>query len=58
MSGVTLTYDSIPIERHWSLSMLLHDALGHTLPWEICGEGCDQLASDAIRLLFGKCAQQ
>lgn len=50
----TLRYDRIPIERGWGISMLLHEALGHTEPWEICEEGCDNLADECIRLLFGK----
>ena len=37
---------------HWGVSMRLHEALGHTEPWEICEEGCDQLASDVIFMLF------
>ena len=47
-----LNSDRIPIQRHWSLSMRLHDELHHTDPWEICEEGCNLLASDAIRILF------
>jgi hypothetical protein len=53
MSIEPLDFDHIPIERHWGLSMLLHNALGHTEPWEICEAGCDSLASDTIRILFG-----
>lgn len=48
-----LDFDKIPIERHWELSMVLHDQLGHTEPWEMCEVGCGKLASDAIRILFG-----
>lgn len=52
--GGTLNFDAIPIERHWSLRMMMHDRLGHSEPWEVCGEGCDEIASQAIRVLFGK----
>jgi hypothetical protein len=52
--GGTLDFEHIPIERHWGLSMRLHDALGHTEPWEICEAGCDTLASEAICILFGR----
>lgn len=47
-----LDSDQIPIERQWEMSMRLHDALGHTDPWEICSDGCYTLADDMIRLLF------
>jgi len=49
----TLKWDHIPIERHWSISMRLHDALGHTEPWEICEDrNCDILAVQIICDLF------
>ncbi len=54
LGGRILDFDHIPIERHWGLSLLLHNALGHTGPWETCEAGCDHLASDAIRELFGE----
>jgi hypothetical protein len=47
-SGKVLDADHIPIERHWGLSIRLHEALGHSEPWEICDAGCDALASEAI----------
>jgi hypothetical protein len=47
-----LDFDRIPIERHWGISMRLHDALGHTEPWEICDAGCDALAAEVIHILF------
>lgn len=53
VDGRVLVFDQIPIERHWGLSILLHNELGHTEPWEICDAGCDRLASEAIRELFG-----
>jgi hypothetical protein len=49
-----LDFEHIPIERHWGLSMRLHEALGHSEPWEICEAGCDALASEAIRIIFGE----
>ncbi len=48
-----LHYDKIPIERHWALSLLFHEYLGHTEPWEACEEPCDALANRAIKILFG-----
>lgn len=53
MDTEPLHFDRIPIERHWGLSILLHKALGHTEPWEICEAGCDRLASEAIHEIFG-----
>ena len=53
-SGVpTLRFDAIPVERSWDLSMLFHDVAGHTEDWTSCESGCDALADEAIRLLFG-----
>lgn len=57
-SSEPLDFDHIPIERHWGVSILLHNALGHTEPWEICDAGCDQLASDAIHVLFDRALPQ
>ena len=54
----TLSFDQIPVERTWDVSMLLHDELHHTEPWEICERGCDALASRLICELFGKEVQQ
>lgn len=54
MGKQRLHFDAIPIERHWLLSIRLHEALSHTEPWEICNEGCDLLANRAILILFGR----
>jgi hypothetical protein len=56
-AGGWLDFEHIPIERHWGLSMRLHYALNHPEPWEICREGCDALASEAIRILFGEMSE-
>lgn len=49
-----LEFERIPVERHWAVSILLHQALGHEEPWEVCSGGCDRLADDVILELFGK----
>lgn len=54
MMDSTLDFDRIPVERLWAISMLLHDALGHSEPWEICDAGCDDLALKAILTLFDR----
>jgi hypothetical protein len=49
----TVHIDQLPIERHWAIALKLHELLGHTEPWELCEAGCDELASEAIRTVFG-----
>lgn len=40
--------DTLPLGAVWSASMVIHDLLKHEDEWEICNQGCENMAGKVI----------